>query len=262
MHDRVTQELRELRARAYGPDADIAADAVALSRLQELEDATIRQEFATADPQTADAETDAAPGDADPEGAEPRGPGHRSHRDAADHTVDAARELDADPETGAPDRWSRRRIVGLWIASLAVAVVAASALSWAITRSADADPRQVAVLELGNTDDAPGFLRQTQGAQTFSEFFGLLAASTGGSGWMGPATDSCLYVMRASQVVPDSDSFAGEVYMGCGAGGFPASVQLRVTDRMPSELQGQFPIGTALQFVLGESEVVVLSDAP
>lgn len=51
------QELRALRARAYGPNGDIQDDPAALARLSELESTRIAKEFA---PQSADLATDAA----------------------------------------------------------------------------------------------------------------------------------------------------------------------------------------------------------
>jgi hypothetical protein len=153
-------------------------------------------------------------------------------------------------------------VAALWVASLLVAILVAASVSWAVTREVQADPQQVAVLGTNPDQRLPTVFGVDPDGQRFADFYGLTVVALKGRGWMGgSADDFCLLLMESEKIERDSNSYSGEVYGGCGAGTFPASVQVSVTDDLPAELRDRFPEGSALRFVLGDGEVAVLSDA-
>lgn len=236
-------ELRLLRRRAYGPDADIDRDPAALRRLRELE--ARRAGGAGAGPTEAPVPAPSAPA---PSSAE------RAHPEQA-------------PESGsasAPAPLPRRswvRLAVLWAVSLVLVAVIAASVSWAVTRRVEADPRQVAALGLNPDQRLPTVFGVDQDGRRFADFAGFAVVALQGRTWMGAgAEDFCLVVMDTSGVEPQSNSYSGQMYGGCGAGGFPATVQVRVGPDMPEEIERRFPEGSALQFVLRDDEVVVLVD--
>lgn len=103
MDDDVREELARLRARAYGPDADIGGDPAALARLDELEDQDRRQRSTVPDAslsRSASASTTAVP--VDPRSSEPSDP--RASADGergGDETDPAFPAVDADAAEGA-----------------------------------------------------------------------------------------------------------------------------------------------------------------
>ncbi|MFP7761669.1 hypothetical protein [Marisediminicola sp. LYQ85] len=110
--------------------------------------------------------------------------------------------------------------------------------------------------------DTAAFLTGADGAQGYSELHGLVVISAVSSLFSPGGDDACLFVARAQDVDDATDtSYSGPVSYGCGAGPFPASVEMRVTDDMPEEFVAQFAPGAALQFVLDEttSSVVVFA---
>ena len=239
MNSHAADELHALRARAYGPDADIHDDDDALRRLEELE-ALAGQRWVE-QPQEVQERDTAASSSAD------------------DGLIDATPTDDSAPLVTAAPR-ARRRLVLWWIASLLVAVVATAVVTGVVSKRAQADPREVATLSVDLGTGFPRFLGlQNQDGRVFTPFRGLLpVASTGG--WMGSNDDQCLAVMESTKVIVDADSYDGPIFFGCAAGSFPATVQIKVGAESPQELQDAFPRGTALQFVLGPSEVTVLID--
>jgi hypothetical protein len=70
----------------------------------------------------------------------------------------------------------------------------------------------------------------------------------------------CLYVVRSDDLVADSDAVSGPVYSGCGAGSFPATVVLPLTDFMPESLRKKHPASDALRFTLHGDQVDVRAD--
>ncbi len=239
MNSHAADELHALRARAYGPDADIHDDDEALWHLEELE--ALAGQRLVEQPQEVEGLDAAASSSAD------------------DELIDPDPSEDSAPLVTAPPR-GRRRLVLWWIASLLVAVVATAVVTGIVSKRVQADPRQVATLGVDLGIGFPRFLGlQNQDGRVFTPFHGLLpVASTGG--WMGSNDDQCLAVMESTKVVADADSYGGPIFFGCAAGSFPATVQIKVGADSPQELQDAFPRGTALQFVLGPTEVTVLID--
>lgn len=238
-----TDELRALRARAYGPEADIQDDPAALQRLQELE-ALERAIAAPAVTTTAiapavelidQAETPAAPVD------EP----------AAESTAAAdedAADIPASPPEPAPLPWWRRRITLLWAGSLVIAALlgGAAALSLqAITAG------RAAVLQEDSTRAWPeGFFGgRPPGARMFTAFHGLTVVALPEQ--FGPTDTECMYVI--------AEPTNAMVTAGCTAGSFPAVASLVVSPESPDELLERFGEGAALQFVLDGSQVTVYS---
>lgn len=257
MDDDVREELRSLRARAYGPDADIATDPSAVQRLRELEELDRRP---PAPPERADASPSAAP------------VGGNAELSASDSS-DSSDEFDPPDDDAAPNRRpllrSRRRV---WIAAAAlagVAVVASAAT--AVGTSFTAVDRTAGIAQVDALTPAPdlqidfaGYLgfdpEQTRG---FADYYGLTA-------FAGPTQiDSegnraeCL-LLSDTDDMNDADSggrASGVRSGGCGAGPFPATVEFIVTPSFPAEFRARFPVGSAVQFVLDGDDVGVFSDA-
>lgn len=254
MDDDVREELRSLRARAYGPDADIATDPSAVQRLRELEELDRRP---PAPPERADA--DRPPG---PVGS-----------DAEVPASDPSDEFDASDDETAPNRRpllrSRRSV---WIAAAALAGVAVVAsVATAVGTSFTAVDRTAGIAQVDALTPAPdlqidfaGYLgfdpEQTRG---YADYYGLTA-------FAGPTQiDSegnraeCL-LLSDTDDMNGSDSGArssGVRSGGCGAGPFPATVEFIVTPSFPAEFRARFPVGSAVQFVLDGDDVGVFSDA-
>lgn len=278
-------ELRALRERAYGPDADIHDDPAAMQRLRELEDGERVRPAAAAAP-----DFDARRGRFDDAAGAPRrvdrpaipdDVGHAASAQTGDRSLDAG-DTASDPEAVAantmpdsPDAssaagsdagegvaipvqaaappWWRRRMPLLWAGSVVVAALlgAGAALSmqtiWA---------GQVAVL----TEDADrtwpeGFFDPPpEGGAMFEDFLGLTPVRVPQQ--MGPDStlSNCLYVLLA----PSN----GMMGAGCSAGTFPATAAILVTEQSPAEVLERFEPGTALQFVLDGSQVRVYAAAP
>ena len=282
------EELRLLRARAYGPDADILDDPEAMRRLRELE------EQARLAGEASDPAGDGAVGDgpaasgvaavshvafdpaasgaaaSDPAASALRGPedavhggvGEARSTRADDADTEASRTQDgvspADAAQGpaptpAPARgpwWLRTRV--LWIASVVLAAVVASAVTLAASTLSTG---RVAVLAVDPDAEPPdGFFDQAGEGVVFEEFFGLTAVLAQQVWTRGEVLD-CVFVRSA----------AGDAQMatgGCAGGGFPPTAAMVVTPSFPRELRERFPDGTALQFVVEGSEVHVYAKEP
>ena len=237
-------ELQRLRARAYGPDADIASDPEALRRLAELE---ARQREAS-EPEPPPRST---------AGEEPAGGDPAEAESAAQ--APAPEKMDAAPSPRRIGRW----LPGLWAASLLLVAAIAAAMTFTTTTAllrpvSTGDTRQVATIDLGSDFLAPRYLGLEQRADSrgHRDWYGLTILVVRGT-WYGDTDDECLVIMRQADVDPNSDSLAGPMFTGCGAGGLPAVLQLRVNNAMPDELREQFPVGTGLRFVLDGSRVGV-----
>lgn len=269
-------ELRTLRARAYGPDADLHTDPAATDRLRYLEE--IARGNAAAAPLT----TDTAPG---PESSavmraavERTEPGS-AHPDDHDHAREPhAPEADSDgsgPTTPrAPVLWSAKRLALVMIAALVGAVVVTATITGLVSQRVQADTRQVAVLSADAFAVLPEVFQRWQcggeecepddeGRTVFEPFYGMTSfVIPGRFGGMEEGSGSCLVVVDSTKLGSrDGSSFSGRTFLGCSAGEFPATVQLPVSEELPPELLDRFGDGTALQFILRDSEVVVLSDA-
>lgn len=259
MNESMTNELQALRARAYGPDADLHLDPVGVNRLRELE--KIARGADSVEPAPRSKEPD--PPQSQPT-AETRAPDD-SNPAAAAEGVEAAK----DPR---PRRGSTTRAVVALTAILAVTVAVTAAVTAAVSQRIQADPRQVAVLSIDSGARLPEMFQNWQCSDgqctpneevpgdVFTQFYGLTTFTVPG-GFMGSSDDSlCLTIVESSAMSTEGDSWSGPIYTGCGAGDFPATIQLPVSPRLPQELRDAFPEGTGLQFILEGDEVVVLSD--
>jgi hypothetical protein len=245
-------ELRLLQARAYGPHADIQLDADALRRLRELEGkAESRGEIKAG---RADAPQDAPVPEAAPAAVEPA--------DAL-----APVEPTAPPRKRRPGiRLDPRLTAAL---ALAAAIVVAALLVHGHVRSVplQAGTKQVARLHLAPDYKVPGVFGSPEDGfevAAFEPFHGVRPIVVSAPAASGTTTgDKCIGVYPEDTLASaTSDSFQGPAWSGCGAGAFPADVQLGVTTDLPAELRSAFPKGTALQFVYDKAhnEVVVFAD--
>lgn len=274
-------ELRELRARAYGPAADIDRDPDALRRLQELETQRGNAvEQPVAEPVEAAPPTGApvsavypAPPAAGPlPKPEPSAPAPGDPDAAAEPVAEAASpdpdEIDRTTPASPPTRERRLRVTALWMLSLVAAAVLAAGATYTLTHMAPVPTSngqpQIATLEPDPLVEVPaGWMGAGPSSLAF-EFYGLtLFETTGGFG--GPGTD-CFAVVASEQLPePGSDanswSYSGNFYTGCRAGGFPATVQLEISSGAPEALRSRFGDDGALQFVLDGGRVGVYLDA-
>ncbi|KTS07689.1 MULTISPECIES: hypothetical protein [Microbacterium] len=239
-------ELERLRARAYGPNADIEGDPAAVARLRELEDL----ERMRAAPLEAEAETEADPGD-----------------DADVPQPDPEPE-EAEPAPRRPLLRSRRRV---WVAAVAVAgVVALTSAATAAGVSVTAVDRTAGIAQTDTLTADPdaqlgsaGYLgfdpEQTRG---FADYYGLTVFSGVSQIDSEGNQAECLIALDTSEVrEADSPRSAprGIRVGGCGAGPFPASVEFIVTSSFPEPFRARYPVGTAMQFVLDDGNVGVFS---
>ncbi|NYF27017.1 MULTISPECIES: hypothetical protein [unclassified Microbacterium] len=276
------EELRALRARAYGPTADIEDDPAALRRLQQLE--ARRQPRPRAEdvvpPAPAMETIDSEPTRA----AEPVSRARRSRRQPEDAEGDAlgvfdtsADDADAAPPTAEPAErlaawFSVRTTRILWV----VAIVAAAAMSAAVTFAlvkvtpvaSSAGAPQIATLDATSDVVIPAGWMGVGPSSAVFDFYGLVIVESSGGYYNGSVGSDCLTVARADQV-PDKDDFDssngwtydGPMYTGCAVGAFPATVEVPFDTNMPKELTERFPDGTALQFVYEADRVGVFLDS-
>jgi hypothetical protein len=236
MGDEDRAELALLRARAYGPDADIADDAAARARLEELE-SLLRTPPVPEEP--------AAPAAPEPAPAPEPTP-----------TPETASEPAKPPR-------SRRLLPVAWIASVVAVAALAVGATYAATATAfslvprDPGMPQVAVIEIDHVPSEDSFLGYPSDVVYFQDFAGVTAVSTVALSMTG---DLCLAIMWTDDVDTGSDGLGSIQYYACGAGTFPATVPMVVTVDFPAELRERYPIGTALQFVLDDDRVGVFVD--
>lgn len=258
-------ELRVLRARAYGPAADIAGDPVAAMRLRELEDLRVQAQTAAAPPPVSEEASDAA-------------------AEAAIATVPVVDaplahgsvlvEQEGEPPiTGSRSFLLRHRRV-LWLCSVVASAVAAAAITYAavsfspVTVSSNAP--QIATLAPDPVSEFPtGFFGTTEDTPVW-EFHGLtLFLGMGGTNT--GAGDRCLNAFDTTQlptaddVASGSYGYGGASYTACEAGVFPATIVVPLDglpgDVTPEALRTQFPEGKALQFVLDGDRIGVFLDS-
>lgn len=293
--DPAPDELRTLRERAYGPAADIHDDPVALARLHELENAGRAADGAvtSASPAPASSATDASPlstaatgepvgtlgatGPTDPQAAvstaaafpaaapvtgaapdEELGPLADAAPDAA--TTSPRGILDSPDTThamrdAAPQRpWWRRHLAVVWAGS----VVAALLLGIGLTIGVQAlEAGRVAVLNEDPDADWPAYFGTADGGhKRFEKFHGLSVAVQSMQVTEHGMPVPCVLVYADGG---DNPRFGASA---CGAGRFPAQAAMLVDEGSPIELREQFPVGTALLFVLDGSQVNVYAQAP
>ncbi|MBD3943066.1 hypothetical protein IF188_15325 [Microbacterium sp. NEAU-LLC] len=264
-------ELRALRARAYGPDADIQDDPVALARLRELEDVRRAASVERIASPVAEESMDAA-APAVPSGSLPVAPIPTPDTPDAPDTADTPASGDApdantstaapappdgipDPEPATRRPWWRRRIPLLWAASVVAALVAGAGLMlW----MQGIDSGHIAVLHVDPDEDWPEtWGAPTEGALTFEAFHGLTVLSQPQPAFGdGLDTVPCLTVFSA---IEGTITYGGG---SCGAGPFPATAAFVIDTHSPAELREAFGIGTALQFVLDGDRVHVYAKGP
>lgn len=254
MDDEVQDELRRLRARAYGPGADIADDPVAVARLRELEELDRTRQHT------------ALPSDAVVDG------GAEAERTgvAASAGLDDLDPADIDQTPRPPLLRTRRRV---WVAAVGVAavVVAASALT-AVGMSFTTVERTPGIAQTDALTPAPeldpaavGYLGfDPEQSRGFEDYYGLTA-------FAGPTQiDSegnradCLLISDTADVADSGGALrsnAGVRFGGCAAGLFPATAEFIVNSTFPEQFRARYPVGTAVQFVLDGDDVGVFSDA-
>lgn len=265
MDDDVHEELVRLRARAYGPEADIANDARALARLAELED---RERRAREDRILAASATDATPSGVS---FDPQTPANPHDVAVADTTGGEA--SGTDPVEGAPARRRprrspvrSRRALWLWAVSIAVVAAVTSAATATGTTFAPvartAGVAQVDTLVEDPAFDVPSFFGPIgEGARGFPDYLGLTAI-VGFQDVAGGARTPCLYLVDAEDLREAGGAFQGGfIFGGCGAGAFAPTAQFVVSDELPEQLRERFPVGTSLQFVFDGDRVGVFTDA-
>lgn len=237
MSDSRADELRSLRARAYGPGADIFDDPAAVRRLAELESITrtpIREPVPAPEPIPEPPAEPSEEVDRPPAGP-PEPPG----------ATDAAA-----PPASARRAWWRRPVV-LWAASIVVAVVATALVTHLALSQG---PRQVAVLAPSSVEwPQEYFGEQPEGGQVFDDFYGVTVIALPQQ-FSEDLAAPCLYVLRTGEM---SNGMLGG---GCGAGAFTATAAVAVTESMPEALRDRFPDGGAVQFVLDGDRVLVYAD--
>ncbi|WP_341955745.1 hypothetical protein [Microbacterium sp. LWH13-1.2] len=270
------KELRELRARAYGPHADIATDPAALRRLQELESsraavsARLRAGGATA--------LDAPATATELQVVIPAVDDSRASDDLIDRLGDDSLWDDpaASEEAPSPTDWRSRLArwrMPLWVASVVAAAAVAATVTFALTSlpsvSSSAGAPQIETLELSRTGAVPPGWFGAETDVAAAEFFGLTVFES--PGWVSESGDRssenrCISVVRTVDV-PDegaddgSSSISGPMYAACSIGAFPAEVVVPIDEEMPEQLHERYPAAVALQFVLDGNRVGVFLDS-
>jgi hypothetical protein len=255
------EELRILRARAYGPGADIDADPGALERLHELE-AAERESNSAVDRHVPEPVTDAV-------------------------RVEPPQMIEEEADRSEPLGALRDRIVRIvnsvvahlrsvrrstWLIVVGV-VVAASfpATALVLIQRVQTDPlqagaTQVARLSVDQGYEIPDFFGVQPGDeqrwQAFEEFHGLRTVlNLDGFSPFG-SKDDCILIYAPTGITTTGGGFSGNFLSGCAAGDFPAMAQFRVDlDGFPAALEEAFPNSTGLQFVYDRqnNEVVVFA---
>ncbi|MDT3316296.1 hypothetical protein Q9S71_05615 [Microbacterium sp. KSW4-11] len=250
----VDEELSTLRARAYGPAADIHLDPAAQQRLAELEDATrpVRDEV--------DVEADIAPKAAADE-ADAAAAVTSTTRPPA--VVEAARTF-----------WERPRVrLAVWVASVAVAGVVGAGVTYGAVAFAPVPTSdgvaQIDTLRPSTTAQIPtGFLGYEEGASVY-EYRGLTMFPLSYSYMYGAADgeevpDRCFQVIQTALIPsveefdPDSWGYEGNSWGGCSLGSFRATAAIPLTGRGAPDVD--LPEGRAIQFVLDGDRIGVYLD--
>lgn len=258
--DDAAGELTALRARAYGPTADIGMDAAARARLAELE----ARERAVRMPVTPAPVPPPLP---TPEPTVPRVGARRSDDAAPPSTTTTTHITAPEPTTQLPDR-TRRVLWGTaWVGSLAavatvVAVVATAAsaqFAWPATSMADDGVTFVTHLAVDPDVDVPTNYYGGEDDTVVYEAIAGLTPFTFTYDYEG-GVNICVIAVPSQHI--EEPEFASTSAQGCSTGAFPAAAALLVTEDAPPVLQQRFPIGTSLQFVLQGDGIDVFSAPP
>lgn len=281
MDDTTLAELRALQARAYGPEADIAADPGALERLEELESmlgapavARTANETPPAgiDPPVAVAVAVAAapvPRDVPLASVAPSSPTESVTQEPGP-TESAPVEpapTESAPVEPAPRRRRSRWLKLWWALSLVAAAGLAAGATYGLMRvapvSVSSGAPQVATLEPVALPDIPSGWYGVGPSSTAWEFYGMTLFET--SFAMTGAGQDCFTIVRTDSLPePDADpnswSYNGPMYSACRVGGFAATLEMPIDASAPAELTAQFPKGGALQFVRDGDRIGVFLD--
>jgi hypothetical protein len=258
MYEPTEDELRRLRERAYGPDADIDLDPAAMARLLELE--ALQPAPAPSDVGVSVTESPGADEFAGSHSATGSGDSSRadsSSPEPGNETTDAVpsvlRPFGEDADDAAhdpPTSHRKRRTILLATGALVLAALVGAGVTYSALSS---HPGSVAVL--APTPDAvwpENFGDRRPGGEVFEEYLGLEVYLVP-QPWSDTGTVPCLFVL--SDASPSSI-----VTAGCGAGAFAPTAAVQVSNDMSLELLERYPAGSALQFVLDDGRVVVYAD--
>lgn len=259
-------ELRALRARAYGRDADIDGDPAAIARLRALEaqaapaalvvTAPVREVPVVSvvpAPPVEEAATDAAPDEFGRSGELPR-TGELPAIDAEN----------AEPEHPSPSRprtlfTPRPSAPWLWLGAACIALAAfGSAVVVSAVRSAD--PRLVAEIAVDPDASWPeSFGEKGPDAALFEEFAGLTIAR--GVEWLSfdESDAMCIVAIDTEELLGDSGGFQIAAW-GCDAGSFPPVIRIEVTSAQPQALRDRFGDGTGLELIMRGDHIEVFAD--
>lgn len=241
-----TDELRALRARAYGPDADIHDDPGALRRLQELE--SLLRTADAPDPAAA-AEAAAPPPAGAPAPSPPAPDSRRPEQPASPGVTTPASAAETSPSSPAPaPRRPRRRLALVWALTLVVAGLSGAAVA---TLVAPKDPAPIITLPASEQGTWPEFILgpRPEGAVLFTEHLGVQLVAAPQQTDVG--STMCLYALSAD------DPARGAFAVGCDAGPFASTLTSVVTVDWPAELRELYPEGSAVRYVLEGDRVLV-----
>lgn len=273
------RELRELRARAYGPHADIETDPAAVRRLQELESSRSAASGPSRPGDHAAIADSAAGGEAaELRVVHPSADASRAGGDPLDRLGDdSTGEETAAPDapSGEPERPGRltRWRVPLWGASVVVAAALAAVITYAFASippvSSTAGAPQIATLELTRTGAVPPGWFGAEEDVAAVEFSGLTIFAT--AGWVSESgdrssEDRCLSGVPTEDVPPEADPdgssyVSGRIWGACSVGSFPAAFAMPIDGDAPDELAERYPTGAAVQFILDGDRVAVFLDS-
>lgn len=255
-------ELRALRERAYGPEADIHLDPVAQARLRELEAVPPIPDAASPAVATPRDEHPTLPGE-EPGEAEPRDE-HPSPSSPAPPLAPQA-DMTDDPEPRDDDAPARRgtlsrRTIWLWAASVALALFVGAGIT-AATSSLGGN--HVAVLPEVDVTEWPTsmFGDPQDGARVFETFEGTRVLVVPNA-WGSPDSEIvCVFVVRDES--EEGSEAANEILTtGCGGTAFAPTASFTVTERSPAALRDRFPVGTGVRVAVQGNEVHVFARTP
>ncbi len=257
MDDQTDAELRTLRARAYGPEADIDGDAAARERLRVLEERLRRTDTTSVETEDAPSIPPASPSALDELFAD-------GNEDAEDAESPRAAPDMPDAHGGFLERVrSTRPSVAVWALSLVLTAVVAAAIAYGASRLVPSPTapgaRVVATVgegQRGEDDIARSWFGSDSDARSYT-YAGLTILTTD-EGY-GAGEQACIVVVPAAGVNWEDRVINGQAYSGCSGGAFPATAQFTVEETAPSELRQMHPVGTSLQFVLLGDEISVLA---
>ena len=230
-------ELRALRERAYGPNADIHDDDAAFQRLRDLEVGGLEAVTPTADrtPVT-------------------------THGFAEPSIGEVAVASAPEKASHLKPRW---RLPVLWVASILIAVLATAFITATVAQRAGVGPLRVDAAQITSLGPDPAVdVPASYGSdvQAFADFHGLRVLVARSEVIDGSVPDDECVVVTTSAAFgrATASSAGGPTFSSCAADTFPATVSLRVTSDLPEELLSAYPEGSALQFVFDEARAAVV----